>query len=449
MKKGLTVFTVLLLIFGMGSSSLALAQTGKLSKGDQKQLRQIAQKTWKFFDEQTDPRTQLPLDEIRLQDDGIKKAEHTSPTNIGMYMMSVVAAEELGFIKREEAVKRIRGTLSTVKEMEKWNGFLYNWYYTADGSLKTDWGQFISSVDNGWYAAGLVVVRQAYPELSADATLLLDAMDFADLYNPDEGQLYGGFDVVTGKYTAHTYGMFNTEPRVASYIGIGKGDLPTEHWWKMFRTFSPEWEQQQTPQGTTRVYDGIELFQGHYEYQGIKFVPSWGGSMFEALMPTIVMKEQDLAPKGLGLNGLRYAQVQVAFADEKGYPAWGFSPCAIPDGYTEYGVAAAGTWSDGYKDDGTVTPHASLLALDFIPNEVMDNIKALKQLNTYEKYGFLDSVNVRTGEVTPAYLALDQGMILIAIANHLQDGVIREYFHQDPVGSTPERLLTEEDFLID
>ncbi|GGE03880.1 hypothetical protein GCM10011571_01010 [Marinithermofilum abyssi] len=448
MRKGALSLLAMLLVFSMNQAS-AQALGGAESATDfDAELKNTARKTWTYFEDHTDPTTQLPLDEVRILDSGVKKAEHTSPTNIGMYMMSTVSAEEMGFIERAEAVKRVQGTLDTLKKMEKWRGFFYNWYYTDDATLKKDWGQFISSVDNGWLAAGLVVVRQAYPEVSDDATALLDGMNFADLYNEDAGQLYGGYDVAKGAYTSHTYGMFNTEPRAASYIGIGKGDLPSEHWWKMFRTFPPEWEQEQTPTGTTKTYDGIDVYEGHYEYQGIKFVPSWGGSMFESLMPTIVMKEKELATKGLGLNDKRQAQVQIAFAKEKGYPAWGFSPCAIPNGYSEFGVDQAGTWADGYKDDGTVTPHASLLALDFLPKEVYKNMKVLKELGAYGKYGFYDSVNVKTGEVTPAYLALDQGMILVSIANHLKGGVIRDYFHQDPVGRTPERLLEIEEFSI-
>ncbi|WP_108021574.1 glucoamylase family protein [Melghirimyces profundicolus] len=447
MRKWVVSLLSLVLVASLHFAS-ASAAPGVANPGSDAELRSVAQRTWQYFADHTDPHTHLPLDEVRILDSGIKKAEHTSPTNIGMYMLSTVSAHELGFIKREEAVQRMQGTLNTLEKMEKWRGFLYNWYYTKDATLKKDWGQFISSVDNGWYASGLIVIRQAYPELSEEATALLDAMDFADLYNPEVGQLYGGYDVAKGSYTGHTYGMFNTEPRAASYIGIGKGDLPTEHWWKMYRTFPPEWEQQQTPEGHTENYDGVDVYEGHYEYKGIQFVPSWGGSMFETLMPTIVIKEKELGQKGLGLNDKRQAQVQMAFAKEKGYPAWGFSPCAIPDGYTEYGVAEAGTWKDGYKDDGTVTPHASILALDFLPGEVKKNMKVLKELGAYGKYGYYDSVNVKTGEITPAYLALDQGMIMVSITNHLKGSVIRNYFHQDKVGRTPERLLEIEEFSI-
>jgi hypothetical protein len=448
LKKWPLLLLAFLLIVGTGSTSASAATVPVAKSGFNAELRSVAKKTWLYFVDHTDPNTHLPLDEIRILDTGVKKAEYTSPTNIGMYMMSTVSASELGFISRKEAVRRIQGTLHTLKKMEKWNGFFYNWYYTKDATLKKDWGQFISSVDNGWLAAGLIVVRQAYPEVAADATALLNGMDFGKLYNPEVGQLYGGYDVAKGAYTGWTFGMFNTEPRAASYIGIGKGDVPTENWWKMFRTFPPEWEQKQTPKGTTETYDGIQVYEGHYEYKGIRFVPSWGGSMFETLMPTIILKERELAKNGLGLNDLRQIQVQIAYAKEKGYPAWGFSPCAIPDGYSEFGVPEAGTWKDGYKDNGTVTPYASILALDFLPNEVRKNMKVLKDLGAYGKYGFYDSVNVKTGEVTHAYLALDQGMILISIANHLKDGVIRNYFHRDKVGAAPERLLEVEKFSI-
>jgi hypothetical protein len=148
----------------------------------------------------------------------------------------------------------------------------------------------------------------------------------------------------------------------------------------------------------------------------------------------------------LGLNNHRHVQLQIAYAKEKNYPAWGFSPCAIPDGYSEFAVTFLGT--KGYKEEGIVTPHASFLALEYEPEAVMKNILALKKLNTYSSYGFYDSVNVKTGEVTKAHLALDQGMTMVSIANYLHNGVIREYFHHDPIGKRPEHLLIKEEFSI-
>jgi hypothetical protein len=413
----------------------------------QSELKAIAKKTYKYFQDHTAPNTGMTYDEVRFTDEGKTEATHTSPTNIAMYMMSTVSAEQMGIITREDAVKRLQISINTLEKLDKWNGLYYNWYYTKDGSLKKDWGQFISQVDNGWLSAGLIVVGQAYKELNGQTSKLVENMDYSTLYDAEVGQFRGGYDVAAGKLTDHHYGMFYTEPRVGSYISIGKGDVPKEHWWKMYRTLPQEWDwQAQIPNGYTTQYDGISVFEGHYEYSGIKYVPSWGGSMFEGLMPGIVLKEKDLGAKALGLNNQRHVDVQIAYAKEKGYKAWGFSPSATPDGYSEFAATPLGT--SGYKDGATVTAHATFLALDYEPREVQKNIKALKEFDLYSKYGFYDSVNVETGEVAKAYLALDQGMIMVSIANYLKDGIIREYFHQDPIGERPEELLEQEVFSI-
>lgn len=411
------------------------------------ELKAISKKTYTYFQDHTDPKTGLTYDETRYTETGKKDATHTSPTNIGMYMMSTVSAQEMGFISKSEAVKRIQLTLNTLEKLEKWNGLFYNWYNTNDGSLKKEWGQFISQVDNGWLSAGLIVVGQAYEELNSQTSKLVNDMNYTTLYDPQVGQFRGGYDAAQGKLTDHHYGLFYTEPRVASYISIGKGDVPSEHWWKMYRTMPREWDwQAQIPEGQNAEYDGVTVYEGHYTYQDVKFVPSWGGSMFEGLMPGIVLKEKDLGKDALGLNNKRHVDLQVAFAKEKGYPAWGFSPAATPEGYSEFAATPLGT--SGYKDGATVTAHATFLALEYAPREAHKNIKALKKLKTYSKYGFYDSVNVQTGEVAKAYLALDQGMIMVSIANYLKDGVIREYFHDDPIGKKPEELLEKEKFSI-
>ncbi|WNB91173.1 glucoamylase family protein [Bacillus sp. NEB1478] len=449
MKKGRMISFILM--FSLFANLIVLPTASANDSGNdlafRAELKAIADKTYKFYQDHTDPKTGMTYDETRYTAEGKKDAAHTSPTNMAMYMMSTVSAQQLGIISRDEAVKRIQVTISTLERLDKWNGLFYNWYNTEDGSLKKDWGQFISQVDNGWLSAGLIVVGQAYKELHPQTSNLVENMNYTKLYDPEVGQFYGGYDVAQGKYTDHHYGQFYTEPRVASYISIGKGDVPKEHWWKLYRTMPKEWDwQSQIPEGQDAVYDGVTVYEGHYEYNGVKFVPSWGGSMFEGLMPGIVMKEKELGKYALGLNNKRHVQLQQDFAKSKGYPAWGFSPSATPDGYSEFAATPLGT--SGYKDGATVTAHASFLALDYDPLAVQKNIKVLKNLGTYSQYGFYDSVNMETGEIAKAYLALDQGMIMVSIANYLKDGVIRNYFHQDPIGKKPEELLEKEVFSI-
>ncbi len=439
----------MLLIASATLPSAALAEQDNKGKevALSKQLKAISKKTYRYFEDFTNEETGLTYDAVRMDDGEITSQEFTSPTNISMYMMSTIAAEDAGIISREEAVNKIKNTLNSLDGMDKWNGLFYNWYNTEDASLMTDWGQFISTVDNGWLSAGLIVVGQAYPELYDQAHALVEDMDYAKLYTPEVGQMRGGYDVATESYTAHHYGAFYTEPRVASYIAIGKEDVPEEHWWKMFRTMPESWDwQAQTPEGYTETYDGIDVFEGHYSYKGTKYVPSWGGSMFEALMPQLVLKEKELGKNALGLNNKRHVDIQIQYAKDQGYEAWGMSPAATPENYSEFAATPLGM--DGYKADGTVTPHATFLALEYAPMEAFENIQALKRFDTYDKYGFLDSVNVETGEVTQAYLALDQGMIMVSIANYLHDGVIRDYFHQDQIGKSPEDLLIKETFSI-
>lgn len=413
----------------------------------EEELLETAEKTFRFFVDYTDENTGLTVDRVDFEQNEVK-AEHTSPTNIAMYMLSMVSGVELGLVTKKEAEQDLEKTLHTLKEMETWNGLYYNWYFTKDGSQKTDWGQFISSVDNGWLTAGLIVTGQYFENLKELTDPLVEQMDYSTLYDPTVGHLHGGYDKAKESLTPHHYGLLYTEPRVASYLAIGKGDVPEEHWWKLFRAFPPEFDwQSQIPTGEKKEYDGITVYQGIYEYEGIKYVPSWGGSMFEALMPSLVMKENELGVNGLGMNNSHHVQGQILYAKENDLEAWGFSPAAIRNNYGEFGAPVLG--AEGYEANATVTPHASFLALDHSPEEVYENLLKLKNMGLNgDDYGYYDTVNLQTGEVAHTYLSLDQGMILASITNYLKSGVIREYFHQDPIGKNPEHLLELEDFGI-
>lgn len=153
-----------------------------------------------------------------------------------------------------------------------------------------------------------------------------------------------------------------------------------------------------------------------------------------------------LAPEGLGGNDAVHAQGQMRYAlEELGMPVWGMSPSADPnDSYSEYGSKPFGI--KGYKS-GVVTPHASALALEFIPVEAVQNLRKLIELyDIYGEYGFYDALSVADGKVSRKYYSLDQGMILIAINNYLHDGAIRKRFHADPEMKKGEKLLTAEKF---
>src|SRR5262249_11036377 len=160
-------------------------------------------------------------------------------------------------------------------------------------------------------------------------------------------------------------------------------------------------------------------------------------SMFEALMVTLFVPEERWAPESWGRNHPAYVRAQVAHGlEEACYGFWGFSPCEWPEGgYATYGVDELGASADGYFSDndgvrgwtpsgaysnGVVTPHASFLALRFVPHEAVANLRSLAaRFPVYGPYGFFDSVNVSKGVVSNRVLALDQGTIMAALANAL------------------------------
>ena len=100
----------------------------------------------------------------------------------------------------------------------------------------------------------------------------------------------------------------------------------------------------------------------------------------------------------------------------------------------------------GYPDSGVVTPHVSFLALDSLPKEALENIQNFTDFGMYGDYGFYDSISLRRQRVNPQYLALDQGMTLIAIANYLKGGTIQKRFHADSVGKKAAEIMAKESF---
>ncbi len=431
----------------------ALSVKKEFSKDDKEFLKEVGKDTWEFFDKILDSEHALPLDTVLLGEEKPLDAatwvgDYTSVTNIGVYLMAVVSAYDLGFITREDAVARIQKTLATVEKLEYHaSGFPYN-YYDTTTLERTSY--FVSFVDSGWLMLGLYVAKNAFPEeLAGQATRLLKRGNFNFFYDPLEKQMFHGFYDNLNVYSDYHYGIFYAEPRAASYISIARGEVPEAHWFEgLVRTFpaSYTWQSQRPKDRAEKRLEGCKYVGGHYEWKGLQYVPSWGGSAFEGLMPPIILKEKELAPEGLGANNAAHVQGQIRYAlEELKMPVWGMSPCSVPEGgYSEYGARPFGV--KGYKS-GVVTPHASALALEYAPEQVVANLRKLIDLyDIYGEYGFYDAVTVATGKIVRKYLALDQGMILLAINNYLNHGALRERFHADPDVKKGEKLLTAEKF---
>ena len=415
--------------------------------GSQNFLKAIAEDTWKYFLNARDRETSLVVDHLRMGEYPLA-ADYTSPTNIAMDLLATVAAMDLEFISKKQAHDRVDLVLATLGGMPRYKGFFYNFYETKRLHVTRS---YVSTVDSGWLASALVVARQAFPgALAQKATRILGSFSFEDLLDPENNQLVVGVDVPERNFGTYHYGMLASEARVTSFYAIGKGNIPRTHWGFIFRTPPAAWGwQNQKPRGPMVTRDGIDYVQGHYLYGTRKFVPSWGGSLFEYLMPTLLLREKELAPKGLGLNNKIAVEIQRDYAlKEKKYPVWGISPAAVSNGrqwnYVEMGIQKAAV--KGYPDRQVVTPHVSFLALSVLPKDAIANIRNLLQFEIYGEYGFYDSLNLKSGKANPQYLALDQGMILVAICNYLKQGSIQKRFHADPVGKNAESLLREDFF---
>ncbi|MBM2616104.1 DUF3131 domain-containing protein [Actinoplanes sp. LDG1-06] len=467
-------------------------------------LRTYAKDTWRSLTAMTDPATGLVADNI--PGDLSAPAAYTSPTNIGGYMWSAVVARSLGIISARDATQRVEKTLDTLAKLKHHDksGMYYNWYDPHTGAVLTvlpDGTQvtpFLSSVDNGWLAAGLQVVQGAFPSLRTKAAKVLDHMDFGFYFNPaatspigTRGLIRGGFwdteppNTCTAPdaakavwFTCNHYDITVTEPRMATYLGISEGHIPATAYFDTMRTLPDNcdysWQEMQ-PQGFTTTHLGRQVYEGSYRYRGITFVPSWGGDMFEALMPDLFVPEAQWGPRSWGRNhpATVAAQIEHGLNDAK-YGYWGFSPASNPfGGYGVYGVDAMGMDTNGYPSDieggkydagfgdcrpagppavygdGVVTPHAAFLALPYARGPVLANLAKIKSgFDAYGPGGFYDAVAVRSKTVAKRYLSLDQSMIMGAIGNELADDVLKKAFVTPRFERAVRPLLARETFNV-
>jgi hypothetical protein len=441
------------------------------ASADTVSLRQVAQRTWDSFAAMTDTDSGLPADVLNA--DGTTSIQ-TSTTNIGAYMWSAVAAWRLGFIDKQELVSRLRRTLTTLEHMERYGntGQYYNWYDHRTGAKLTYWPPspsdefhpILSSVDNAWLAVGLRIVQHSVPALETRAGAIYHAMNFGFYYRPAVNRVLFHYRPDDPAASPCCYDTVVSESRIIDYIGIARGQLPQKEYYGRWRSFPDtcDWSWQETrPIGETRTYFGVPVFEGAYPYNGTLITPSWGGSMFEELMPDLFVPEETWAPDSWGVNHPLAVQAQIHHGlVDAGYGVWGFSPSNTPEGgYGGYGVDAIGmdpngstsnedltTVDHGFADcpgaheaqpdpapsaytNGVVTPHAAFLALRFAPEQTQADIDHLADFpGMYGKWGFRDSVNVETGAVSGSYLSLDQGMIMASVANSLGGDMLRKAF---------------------
>ncbi len=525
----------------------AVSDRQRLSAAQAGALRLVARRTWRYFETfVTAADRMLPPDNFQEQPRPVV-ARRTSPTNIGMYLLSSVAARDFGWAGTLETVERLEATFATLRELPRFKGHFYNWYGTQDGRVLEP--RYVSSVDSGNLAGHLIALANAceewrdgvpsrearsgmadalalaraalaelavaggrpgqrlgqqledmavqlqsaqpievvapllgrladkaaaaarslgqeaepqaealvfwlealgraaaahardqqqagaQPALAQRLQVLADsargmalAMDFAFLLDPERKLLSIGYAVADQRLDANCYDLLASEARLASLFAIAKGDAPTRHWFRLGRAATP---------------------LGH----GSALI-SWSGSMFEYLMPSLVLR----APLGslLEQSNRLVVQRQIAYGHAQGIP-WGISESAYNARdleytyqYSNFGVPGLGL-KRGLADNRVVAPYATALAAMVDAPAACRNFTRLAALGALGPHGFyeaLDFTPARLPEgqamaIVYCAMAHHQGMAIVAIANVLQHGSMRARLHREPMVEACELLLQE------
>ncbi len=396
-----------------------------LSEREKDVLTGLARATWHFFEAETpEDGPGLPPDNVQL-DPPVGRAQRTSPTNIGLYLLASVSARLLNLIDDGALTRRVARTAETLENLEKWHGHLYNWYDIQ--ALKPLRPRYVSSVDSGNLAACLMTVAVVIEPLDAGLARRLGAlaagMDFAGLYDASRNLFHIGHDAERGILSSGHYDLMASESRILSFAAMALRQVPVKHWSKLGR-------------GMARAGRSAALI-------------SWSGTMFEYLMPLILLR----APDGSLLSQTERSVVRAQRA--LGAP-WGVSESGYNafDLMMNYQYRAFGLPSlslRGTAFERVIAPYASILALPVDPGAVIENLEALQRAGFQGKMGLYEAVDyapsrLPEGEphrVVMSHMAHHQGMILAAIANALSGDALVKAFTSLPEVRALTLLLSE------
>ncbi len=397
----------------------------EVSEADRTFLHEIAAQTWDFFAKHT-PETGFPPDNVQFNPEK-EPAERTSPTNIGLYMASCVGAMQLDLIDSAQMLARLRASLESLHRAEKWRGLLYNWIDPR--SLAPLRPKFVSSVDNGNLAACLLLCSNA-ARAQGDGKLARELWDFAEkmdlgaLYDGVRKLFFIGYDAEKGAYSASRYDLLASESRILSYTAIALGKISPEHWRALSRACVP------AGGGSAPV--------------------SWSGTMFEYLMPELFLPTPRHSLLG---QGVRACVAQQTAHRVQGL--WGVSESGFYsfDARQNYQYRAFGVRELMLKDERSarvIAPYASALALEIAPKQAVENLRKMVEKGLTTPCGLAEAVDFdenrlsgRECGVVCSAMAHHQGMILLACANVLTGGRVRDFYAQSVQMQAISPLLDE------
>jgi cyclic beta-1,2-glucan synthetase len=283
-----------------------------------------------------------------------------------------------------------------------------------------------SAIEQAAEAARSITSRLA--KIAQTCQRIVDDMDFKFLLDQERKVFTIGYNVTEGRHDNSFYDLLASEARLASFVAIAKGDVPQEHWFRMGRQL-------------TAVDGGRALI-------------SWTGTMFEYLMPSLVMRNYRETLLGETYEAVVSRQIEYGY--ERGVP-WGISESAyaardlqLNYQYGPFGVPGLGL-KRGLIEDLVVSPYSTILASNVLPAQAIENLRVLEREGALARYGFYEALDytperVKKGErctLVRAYMAHHQGMSLIALDNLLNRKAMQNRFHSDPAVQATELLLQE------
>lgn len=380
-------------------------QKETLSTEDRSFLMGVAGDTLRFFREHVNEKTQfLPPDNVQLSPPR-GAAMRTSPTNIGMYLLSLCAARKLNLIDSDEMLTSMSRTVATLEKMDKWHGNFYNWYELDQLSPLPP--RFVSSVDAGNCYICLLCAAQCArrymhegDKSARDVPGRLDRlcrdMHLNRLYDRKEELFFIGFDAQKGEMTEGHYDLMASEALLLSYAAIAAGQVEEKHWWRLDRTF--------------------------IRAQGGKTLLSWSGTMFEYMLPALLLPSfpgslLHTARRGCVKTQIRHAKDAPFGISESGYAQFDEN---LHYAYKAFGVPELSL--SGECSDQVRAPYAAALGLLTHPKAAASALRDWKARGVYGAHGFFEAEDFSKGDIPHivcSHMAHHQGMILCAVCNAL------------------------------
>ena len=369
----------------------------------------------------------LPPDNLQEEPER-KLAERTSPTNIGLYLLSCLAAADLAVWSRTRAWTQIGRTLDTMEKLPKFRGHLYNWYDIR--SCEPLRPPFISSVDSGNLLACLIVLEKAAAaesreDVSVRLRNLIDSMELGFLYDEERELLHIGWDPLTDGPAGGHYDLLESEARISSYLAVAGGQAPLRHWRRLARPLADD--------------------------RGMSGLASWTGTMFEYLMPALFMPEPEGSLLGDGREFCLRVQKSNAPCGVWGMSESAFAELDAADNFAYKAHGAQGlALKRGMDLDMVVAPYASFLALAVCPGAAVRNLRRLRALGAEGQYGFMEALDFtpsrREKELfrpVRCFMSHHLAMSLLAVDNCLNDNILCRRFMEDPANLAFRSLLEE------